>query len=155
MKSQLITLFFLFISSFAFCQQLAYKKGRVYDENNSKLTNNQVKELLSTKPELLASYSAGQTKSAVGGFLLGFGTGFIITDLVTGLSQDKVYPSALTIVGLASAVISIPVLIGHSKKTKTAIDGYNETITTRKVGFQIEKINILSSKNGIGMQLSF
>lgn len=155
MKSKLMTLFFLSLCSFAFSQQLTYKKGRVYNDNNVKLTNTQVKELLSDKPELLASYSAGQTKSSVGGFLLGFGTGFVITDLVTGLSQDKVYPSALTFVGLASAVISIPVIIGHTKKIKTAIDGYNKSLTTKKVGFQIEKINILSNKNGIGMQMSF
>jgi multisubunit Na+/H+ antiporter MnhE subunit len=103
----------------------------------------------------LASYSTGQTKASVGGFLLGFGTGFIITDLVTAASQDKVYPSALTYIGLASALVSIPIIIGHTKKIKTAINGYNTSITDKKVGFQIEKINILSNKNGIGMQLSF
>jgi hypothetical protein len=54
----------------------------------------------------LASYSAGQTKASVGGFLLGFGTGFIITDLVTAASQDKVYPSALTYIGLTSALVN-------------------------------------------------
>ncbi|MDG2431797.1 hypothetical protein [Flavobacterium sp.] len=155
MKSKLTTLFFLFLCSFAFSQQLTYKKGRVFNDNNVKLTNSQVKELLSDKPELLASYSAGQTKASVGGFLLGFGTGFVLVDLATGLSQDKVYPSALTFIGLASAAISIPVIIGHSKKINKAIDGYNEAISPNKVGFHIEKINILSNKNGIGMQLSF
>ena len=155
MKSKLITLFFLFLSSFAFCQQLTYKRGRIYNDNNVKLTNTQVKELLSDKPELLSSYSSGQTKASVGGFLLGFGTGFILVDLATGLSQDKVYPSALTFIGLASAAISIPVIIGHTRKIKTAIDGYNEAITGKKVGFQVDKINILSNKNGIGMQISF
>jgi hypothetical protein len=69
---------------------------------------------------------------------LGFGTGFIITDLVTAASQDKVYPSALTYIGLTSA-LSIPIIIGHTKKIKTAIDGYNNSITDKKVGFQIEK----------------
>jgi hypothetical protein len=48
---------------------------------------------------------------------LGFGTGFIITDLVTAASQDKVYPSALTYIGLTSALVSIP-NIGHTKKIK-------------------------------------
>ena len=104
---------------------------------------------------MLASYSSGQTKASVGGFLLGFGTGFVIVDLATGLSQDKVYPSALTFIGLTSAAISIPVIIGHTKKINKAIDGYNDAISPNKVGFQIEKINILSNKNGIGMQLSF
>jgi hypothetical protein len=49
---------------------------------------------------------------------LGFGTGFIITDLVTAASQDKVYPSALTYIGLTSALVSIPIIIGHTKKIK-------------------------------------
>lgn len=155
MKSKMLIVCFSLLSSFAFCQQLTYKKGRIYNENNTKLSNNEVKELLGNQTELLASYSAGQTKASVGGFLLGFGTGFIITDLVTAASQDKVYPSALTYIGLTSALVSIPIIIGHTKKIKTAINGYNNSITDKKVGFKIEKINILSNKNGIGMQVSF
>jgi hypothetical protein len=84
---------------------------------------------------------------------LGFGTGFIITDLVTAASQDKVYPSALTYRFNFSISIN-SIIIGHTKKIKTAIDGYNNSITDKKVGFRL-KINILSNKNGIGMQLSF
>lgn len=155
MKSNLLFLAFLLVSSLAFSQQLTYKKGKVYDENNTKLSNNQVKELLATQPEFLAKYNAGRTKATIGGFFLGLGGGFLIADLASGLTQDKVYPSALTYVGLISTIISIPVTIGHSKKTKTAIEGYNQSLESKKVGFSVKKINILTNTNGIGMQISF
>lgn len=155
MKSTILLFAFLLVSSFAFSQQLTYKKGKIYDENNTKLSSNQVKELLAVQPEFLAKYNAGRTKATVGGLLLGFGTGLIIADLASGLTQDKVYPSALTYVGLISTIISIPVTIGHSKKTKAAIDDYNQSLKSKKVGFTVEKINILTNTNGIGMQISF
>ena len=151
------TLLFVLVltSSFAYSQQLNYKKGKVYNENNTKLSNNEVKELLSSQPELLVSYNEGKAKAGIGGFLLGLGGGLVVADLLTGATQDKVYPSGLTYVGLVSTVIAIPITIGHTKKIKKAIDGYNQSITSKNVAFSLEKITILSNKNGIGMQLSF
>ncbi len=155
MKSQLLFIAFLLFSISSFSQQLTYKKGRVYDDNNNKLSNAAVKNLLASQPKLLKEYNAGNTKATVGGFLLGFGGGLIIADLISGGTQDKVYPSALTYVGLASAIISVPIIIGHSKKTKAAIEGYNESLTTKKVGFSFDKINIINNATGIGMQITF
>jgi hypothetical protein len=85
--------------------------------NNTKLSNQEVKELLGTSP-IFCYYMCRSNKGICWGFLLGFGTGFIITDLVTAASQDKVYPSALTYIGLTSALVSIPIIIGHTKKIK-------------------------------------
>ena len=155
MKSKLLIVAFILFSLCSFSQQLTYKKGRVYDDNDKKLSNTEVKNLLASQPKLLQEYKAGNTKAGVGGFLLGFGGGLIIADLISGGTQDVVYPTALTYVGLASAIISIPVLIGHSKKTKSAIDGYNESLATKKVGFTFEKINIINNSTGIGMQITF
>lgn len=155
MKSKLLIVAFLLVSISSFSQQLTYKKGRVYNDQNEKLSNTEVENLLVSQPNLLKEYKAGNTKATVGGILLGLGGGLIIADLVTGATVDKVYPSALTYVGLASAIISIPVIIGHSKKTKSAIEGYNESLATKKVTFSIEKINIINNSKGIGMQITF
>jgi hypothetical protein len=42
----------------------------LYNENNTKLSNQEVKELLETSPNFFASYSAGQTKASVEDFFL-------------------------------------------------------------------------------------
>jgi hypothetical protein len=154
MKTKILILLFLLISVCSFSQQLSYKKGKILDSNGQKLSNAEVKNLLSSQPELLASYNAGRTKSKAGGFLLGFGLGLTAADLVGGLTQDVKYPTALTYVGLAATLISIPVLSGRTKKIESAIDGYNNS-SAGKVGFSIDKMSLITNRNGIGMQLSF
>jgi hypothetical protein len=99
MKSKNAILYYLLL---CFCQQLTYKKGRIYNEN-TKLSNQEVKELLGTSPNFWLVIVQVKQRHLLR-IPLGFGTGFIITDLVTAASQDKVYPSALTYIGLTSAL---------------------------------------------------
>lgn len=156
MKSKFLLFAFLLFSTVTFSQQLTLKSGgRIYDSNNEKLSNSAVKDLLASQPELLEQYKQGRTKASVGGFLLGFGIGMLGADLASGLTQDKTYPTTLTYIGLASTLISIPVMIGHSKKIKKAIDGYNESLLSSRTGFNFEKINVITNQNGIGMRISF
>lgn len=154
MKKISLTLM-LMVTLVTFSQQLTYKNGRILNDQNKKLSNGEVKTLLAPNSELLAKYNAGKTKSSVGGFLLGFGLGFIAADLVTGATQDKVYPSAFTYIGIASTIISIPVMLGRTKKIKSAIDGYNQSLQVNKLGFNLEKISIISNRNGIGLKVKF
>lgn len=147
--------FMLMLSLTAFSQQLTYKNGRIFNSENKKLSNAEVKELLAPTPELLSEYKSGKTKASVGGFMLGFGLGFIVADLATGATQDKVYPSAFTYLGIASTLISIPIMSGRSKKIKSAVDGYNESLQVKKTAFTIENINVLTNQNGIGFSASF
>ncbi|PWB25743.1 hypothetical protein [Flavobacterium sp. HTF] len=149
-----ITILLLLISICSFSQHLSYKNGKVLDSDGQKISNAEVKKILSSQPELLAKYNTGKTKSTAGGLLLGFGLGLTAADLVGGLTQDVKYPTALTYVGLAATLISIPVLSGRTKKIESAIDGYNNS-SPKKVGFSIDKMNLITNKNGIGMQLSF
>jgi hypothetical protein len=151
---------FLFVLFFAamttvFAQQLSYKNGKIYNSDNVKIHSSEIKQLLGSQPKLLEQYNAGKTKANVGGFLLGLGGGLIIADVLTGLTQDKVYPGTTTYIGIAAAVISIPIIMGHNKKIKNAIDGYNASLATKSTSFNVEKLNILSNKNGIGMQITF
>jgi hypothetical protein len=59
----MLIVFFFITELLCFCQQLTYKRTYL-NENNTKLSNQEVKEL-QNQPELLASYSAGQTKASV------------------------------------------------------------------------------------------
>ncbi|AWK05638.1 hypothetical protein HYN56_15880 [Flavobacterium crocinum] len=154
MKKISITFMFM-LSLAAFSQQLTYKNGRIFNSENKKLSNAEIKELLAPTPELLSEYKSGRSKASVGGFMLGLGLGFIVADLATGATQDKVYPSAFTYLGVASTLISIPVISGHSKKIKSAVDGYNESLQVKKTVFTIESINILTNQNGVGLCASF
>lgn len=154
MKTKIALIVFLLISVCSF-GQLNYKNGNIFDSNNKKLSNTEVRKLLESNSELLATYDQAKSKSTTGGLLLGFGLGLTAADLVTGLTKDIKYPTALTYVGLAATIISIPVLSGRSKKIEAAISGYNNSLEPKKVGFSIDKMNIITNSNGLGVQLSF
>lgn len=154
MKTKIALIVFLLISVCSFAQ-LNYKNGSIFDSNNKKLSNTEVRKLLESNSELLTTYDKAKSKSTVGGLLLGFGLGLTAADLVTGLTKDIKYPTALTYVGLAATIISIPVLSGRSKKIEAAINGYNNSLKPKKIGFSIDKMNIITNSNGLGVQLSF
>jgi hypothetical protein len=86
---------------------------------------------------------------------LGFGIGSITGDVIGGLTIDRIYPGAMTYLGLVATVVSIPVLIGRNKKTSNAIEGYNKTIIGKKTTFQIDKVSIITNGNGVGIALGF
>lgn len=154
MKTKITLILLLLISVCSFAQQLNYNNGKILDSNNQKISNAEIRKLLGSHPELLATYNQGKTKGTVGGLLLGFGLGLTAADLLTGLTADIKYPTAMTYIGLAATIISIPVLSGRSRKIESAIDGYNNSLD-KKVGFTIDKMNVITNQNGIGVQLSF
>lgn len=114
MKNLLI-LFTLFISVTAFSQEITIDKNRFFADGK-KLSNKEVKTLLASNTEALSLYKSSRTKSSVGGFLLGFGGGLILGDLVSGATADIQYPTAATYIGLACLATSIPVLIRKKQK---------------------------------------
>lgn len=155
MKSKLFIILFFAIISNSFSQQLTYKNGRVFNSENKKLSPTEVREILDNTPQQLYLYNTGRTKATAGGVFLGLGAGLMIADIAGGASADRVYPGAATYIGVAFLVVSIPILIGNKAKVKSAIDGYNKSLTNNSTSFVIEKINFISNNNGVGMQVSF
>ncbi|HSD05783.1 hypothetical protein [Flavobacterium sp.] len=150
----LIILFTLFISVTAFSQEITIKKNRFYAEGK-KLSNSEVKALLASNTEALTLYKSSRTKSGVGGFLLGFGGGLILGDLVGGATADVKYPTASTYIGLACLATSIPVLSGRTKKRDQAIALYNNGLKKSATNDSDFELNIVANQNGYGLQLQF
>jgi hypothetical protein len=140
----------------AFSQQIKMEKGKFY-VNGSQISSRETKQLLTANPEALKYFKAGKGKESLGGFLIGFGSAMIVGDLVVGLVSDSDYPSAMTYVGVASVITSIPVLAGKNKKIKKGIDLYNSQLAP-KVGY-INKpeinMNIIANGYGYGLQFTF
>lgn len=150
----LIALSILFISTTLFSQEITIKKNHFFLEGKQ-LSNSEVKTLLATNTEALALYRTSRTKSSVGGFLLGFGGGLILGDLISGATADIQYPTAATYIGLASLVTSIPVLSGRNKKRDEAIALYNNGLKKSATSNSNFELNIVANQNGYGLQLQF
>lgn len=150
-----ILIFALMLTSLFYGQKLVYKAGNVYDENNKKLSNTQIKNILSENQPALNSYRSAKTKGTVGGLLLGTGIGFLTGDLIYGATSVVKYPTGFTYIGAIATIISIPVLIGRHDKIKNAVYTYNDGLSSKKTSFNIEKINIISTQNGIGLAIGF
>lgn len=151
---KLILLLALFLSVKAFSQEITIEKNRFLAEGKQ-ISPKEVKALLASNTEALALFKSSRTKSSVGGFLLGFGGGLIVADLVSGAMADIKYPTAATYLGLASLVTSIPVLSGRTKKLNDALALYNDGLKKSATNDSDFELNIIANQTGYGLQFQF
>lgn len=158
-------LFFLllfFCSLQSYSQKLVYESnGNILNSENLKISPDQVRELLKNNQQLLADYNAGRSKKTVGNILLYGGMGlFLFNSYYQTLSSNSNYndnnydngsPFALSIVGLASMIVAIPVKIGFSKKIKNVVAEYNNQNAT---GYNNPKLDLITNSNGIGLRFT-
>ena len=144
------TVFFLSLIS-CFSQEITYKSGRIYNSEMQKLKPKQVREILANNTESLRLYNKSRSKATTSSIFLCAGIGLIAGDLLSSLYGGGVdYPSPITLVGVTSVLISIPISIGTNKNARKAVENYS----SKKVGY-IDKTTLLVNQNGIGMQISF
>lgn len=100
-------------------------------------------------------YKKSKTKSSLGGFALGLGCGLIAGDAVKALVSDEDYPGPFTYVGAGFVAVSIPILVGRTKKMEQSLEAYNSTLSKEKtLGFNFD-VNIITNQNGIGFNVTF
>ena len=88
---------------------------------------------------------------------MGFGIGLTVGDLAVGLSSDVKYPGTMTYVGVGSLVASIPVLSGRKRLYEKAAESYNKENKNGKLGATKPnpELNLISNRNGLGLQFKF
>ncbi|HEX8268981.1 MAG TPA: hypothetical protein VF581_03740 [Flavobacterium sp.] len=146
----------LLLATASFSQQLTYKSGgRIYNSNMDEMNAKEMRALLASKPGLLNYYNSGQSKKNIGGFALGFGGGLMIGDLVVALTTTSEYPSIGTYIGAGTALASIPIMSGYSKKLKKVVDDYNKEVAGIEPRNGIDEFAIVASKNGTGIRITF
>jgi hypothetical protein len=151
---KIITLFTVLFSTIIFSQEITIKKDRFFVEGK-KISIKEVKTLLASNTEALALFKSSRTKGSVGGFLLGFGGGLILADLVGGATADVKYPTGATYLGIASLITSIPVLSGRNKKRNDAIALYNNSLKKSAANDSNFELNIIANQSGYGLQFQF
>ncbi|MGQ7947035.1 hypothetical protein [Flavobacterium sp. WC2509] len=151
---KIITLFTIFLSAIAFSQEITIEKNHFLLEGKQ-ISPKEVKTLLASNTEALNLYKSSRTKGAIGGFLLGFGSGLIIADLVSGALTDVKYPTGATYLGIASLITSIPVLSGRTKKLNDALALYNESLKKSATNDSNFELNIIANQSGYGLQFQF
>ncbi len=153
---QFFLLLLIFNFSTSFSQELVFKNMDIY-QNDKKLTNSETKEKLSIDLEALEYYKTANNKSTVGGLLLGFGLGFVLTDAIVGANKyNYKFPGTSTFIGLGAIAISIPVLSGREKLLNKSVDTYNQNSKSKLNHTENNlNLNIVSNNNGFGIQLNF
>ncbi|WP_366187307.1 hypothetical protein [Flavobacterium ovatum] len=153
MKNIIILLTILF-SITSISQEITKVKGR-YFINDSQISHRQTREYLSKNTEAFSLFKKAQKKEALGGFFVGIGGALLTVDLVIGLFSDVSYPTPATYIGLASLLVSIPILAGKDKKAKKAIHIYNEGLKNSGIEDSNTELNIIANQNGYGLQFRF
>lgn len=142
----------LLFSISTFSQSIELKNNKFYI-NGEVASEKDVKyKFQTTDYTAFRNYNIYKEKSGFGWTLLGLGGGLVVTDLFIGLTTWNTYPSALTYVGAASAIGSIPVLAGRKKKLKKAIEAYNNKISN-EISQNDYEINFIANNRGVGLQI--
>lgn len=163
MIKRILFLVFVLSSLQSYSQNLVYKSnGNIRDSENNRISPDKVRELLANNEKLLADYNAGRSKKTAGNILLIGGLGLLATDLLVGVYtpvdindlNKKVYPSALTYIGVLAVVIAIPVKIGFSKKIRNVVSDYNNQKSVGFNQFQYQKMEFITNSKGLGLRLT-
>ena len=153
MKNHLLLLS-LFCISFSFAQELQFKKGNIM-QNEKKLSNSEIKSLFYSNEKAITLYTKSKEKGAIGGFLLGFGSGLVLTDLIMGSTQyNYQYPKATTFIGIGAIAVSIPVLSGRKKLIKKSVEAYNTGLQDTTLNPNLE-MHFVTNSNGLGLKFNF
>lgn len=151
---RLILILSILISVTAFSQQINRERGRFF-VNGKQISTRETRQFLSANPEALALFKKGKGKESTGGLLIAFGGALVIGDLVKGLVSDAKYPTAMTYIGGAALVISIPVLMGKNKRIDEGIEMYNNGLKRLSTGASEYQLDVIANQNGCGVQLRF
>lgn len=147
-----VFLFFLLASAANYSQEITIQDNNFY-QNGQVIRNSQMKTVLASNIPALNLYKSARSRQSISGFLLGFGIGLGVSDVVVGLVSDVKYPSAATYIGAGCIVGSIPLLSGNKKRINQAIETYNKGL--KSTGETPTEINIIANTNGYGIQLRF
>lgn len=161
MHKYIFSIFFILLFFNASGQQLVYKTGgKIYNAENKKLAPDEVRGMLKIDKNLLGSYNSGRNKKTIGNILLIGGLGFMAADLLNGAMNTTAtdthpYPSALTFIGAAAIVASIPIKIGYSKKIKQTVDDVNKLHPNKKTaGISNGKLDFFCKGIQLGLRLT-
>ncbi|MCG2611909.1 hypothetical protein LZZ90_10365 [Flavobacterium sp. SM15] len=157
MKKTFLTTLLLAATLTTFSQEIKYKSGgRIFNSEGKKMSPNEVRELLAKEPGMLQFYNAGRSKKTAGNTLMIAGLGLMATDVLIGANKDTQFPSALSYIGAASFLISIPVKIGFSKKIKTVVKDYNAKLSSKDSGNTDSQLYFVSNGNNtFGVKIIF
>ncbi len=139
------------LSSICYSQEITYTKGKFY-EDGIQISNYDVKQKMQANLPALKKFKQSKSKEAIGGFLLGFGSGLAIADLVVGLSSSKSYPTTATYIGAGFIGVSVSILLGRTKKMQESVELYNKAlpVKTKSLGF-----NVIGNQNGLGLSIQW
>lgn len=155
MKTLFFTISLLF-TSLLFSQQIKIEDNKFY-VNDSLVYKHEVKKILMANPEALNMYNKAKSRQSWGGILLATGIGLCVADVAMGLTtENKTYPTVISVAGVVVAGISIPILSGNRERVAKSIDLYNETAPKdkNKLGYNYD-MKIITNQNGVGINIRF
>jgi hypothetical protein len=155
MKKLFFTISLLF-TSLLFSQQIKIEDNKFY-VNDSLVYKHDVKKILMANQEAFNMYNNAKSRQSWGGILLATGIGLCVADAAMGLTtENKTYPTAISLAGLVVAGIAIPILRGNRERVAKSIDLYNETSPKEKnkLGYNYD-MKIITNQNGVGVNIRF
>lgn len=147
-----ILVFTFFFTLFSFSQEITKVKSKFYLDGNQ-IATYEAKNLIKNNIEAYKYFKQAENKEAIGGLVLGFGIGFGIANAINAASSKIDYPSGATYIALGAIAVSVPILIGRTKKMDKALEIYNQGLkNTGEIDYEY---NLVANQDGVGFQITF
>ena len=151
MKNTILVLALLF-TIFSFSQEITKVKSKFYLDGNQ-IATYEAKNLIKNNIEAYKYFKQAKNKESLGGLFLGFGIGFGVANAINAATSKIDYPSGATYVALGAIAVSVPILMGRTKKMNKALEIYNQGLkNTGEVDYEY---NLVANQNGVGFQITF
>jgi hypothetical protein len=146
-------------ASYQNLETLVYKSAGNIQLKGEKMKDDALESLLKVNSNVYSLYQKGRKEANLGSILMGGGIGLFIggglSNLSNAESQNGKGSPVLLIVGLATAVVGIPVRIGGATKVKRAIASYNNLPGQRVSFLEKSELKFVANVNTIGFCFSF
>jgi hypothetical protein len=139
-------------------EKLVYKSYVRINQGNKRLEKDKVASLLKVNSGIYDLYGKGRSEAMWGDILMGGGFGFAvgtgIGNLILSEDGKKGGPGGI-IVGVAVAVVGIPIKLGGIKKVKEAVNRYNNLEVKEVSAFSKAELKVVAGAGTVGLEFRF
>lgn len=123
-----------------------------YFQNNKRLSNKQLKNILRNNEEAYKQYRDAQSYNVLSN-AFGFIGGFMIGNTIADIVFDKEPDWQIGIIGASVILISIPIYSTANKQERYAVDYYNQFVPYSQN--TLNELHFGICENGMGLKLKF
>ena len=156
MKNYLTALLLILVSSVSAQEYYTYSGGKIRDSKDQKVSSREIKNINFNNFELVENYKSGRRMQQIGGGMIGFGGGIILSHVFLSAYGDATLNGVPLLIGGAIAGVGVVINLSGKKKVTEVVHMMNDDVKNRANSSRyIKSSQIIANSNGVGLSLTF